>query len=243
MSNDEFVFTYENYRATLSELLDRGYTFTTYGDQLEEGEILLRHDIDLSIGHAVRMAEIESELGITATYLPLLTSPAYNVFHSRTSDALDQIQSLGHDIGLHFSTHEYWSDNPGQKALEDRVCKERELLQLGIGRDIEVVSFHIPPNWVLREQFGRFTSTYEKKFFTEIPYRGDSNQRWRDTPPFADGYPDRMQILVHPGLWDKDDASFEQRIRSAQTERTVYLAKINRRQFIDDELSDWPLQS
>lgn len=238
MSNDRFVFTYENYRTILSELLDRGYAFTTYGGRLEEREVLLRHDLDLSLGHAVRMAEIESELGITATYLPLLTSPAYNVFHSTARDYLDRIQSLDHDIGLHFSTHEYWSDNPGLKVLEDRVCNEREILQRGVERDIKVVSFHIPPNWVLRKQFDRFTSTYEKRFFTDIPYRGDSNQRWRETQPFADGYPDRMQILVHPGLWGEDDAPFEQRIQSVQTERTGYLAEFNRRQFIDDELSD-----
>jgi peptidoglycan/xylan/chitin deacetylase (PgdA/CDA1 family) len=161
------------------------------------------------------------------------------VFHSKARDALNRIQSLGHDIGLHFSTHEYWSDNPGLEILEDQVCEERTILQHDVKRDIEVVSFHIPPNWVLREQFERFTSTYEKRFFTDIPYRGDSNQRWRDSPPFADGYPDRMQVLVHPGLWGKGDASFERRIQSAQTERAAYLADFNQRQFIDDELSDW----
>jgi len=238
MSAEQFVYTYDNYRTLLSGLLDRGYTFASYGDKLEEGSVLLRHDLDLSLDRAVRMAEIESELGITATYLPMLTSPAYNVFHSKARDALQRIQSLGHDLGLHFSTHEYWSNHPGPEVLEERVCEEQEAMQHATDRTIEVVSFHIPPEWVLRERFDQFISTYEERFFTDIPYRGDSNQRWREAPPFANGYPERMQILVHPGLWDKDDAAFEQRIRSIQADRIDYLSEINRRQFIDDELSD-----
>lgn len=236
--NKGFQFTYTRYRQLLTDLIDAGFSFTTYGDHIDSGEVILRHDIDLSVERSVRMAEIEASVGVQSTYFFLLTSRLYNVLNDQTRERIDRIQSLGHDIGLHFSTHQYYTDDPGDKRLVEQVETERDTLESMVNISIDTVSFHIPPEWILRRSFAKFTSTYEQRFFTEIPYKGDSSQRWRTDPPFAGGFPEKMQILVHPGLWGEEDAQFETCVHRAVDETTTSLREFTRQQYIDDELAD-----
>ncbi|MCU4925418.1 hypothetical protein OB905_05370 [Halobacteria archaeon AArc-dxtr1] len=230
-------FTYDEYATFLEELLAHGYEYTTYGGAVADGEVLLRHDVDWSPQRALKMAEIEAEAGVSTTYFFLLSSPFYNPLHRETREIIDRIQSLGHDVGLHFSTHQYWSDEPADADLVAAVDREREILS-SIADDLSpAISFHIPPDWVLRRRYDGFISTYEERFFTDIAYRGDSNQRWRESPPFPDGFPDRLQILIHPGLWAETDQTFAERLYRERDERFGATKRFLERQYIDDEVA------
>ncbi|QLG48257.1 hypothetical protein [Natrinema halophilum] len=230
-------FTYDTYEELLVQLRSRGYEFTSYGGPIDDGEILLRHDVDWSPKRATKMAQLESDNDVTATYFFLLSSPFYNTLCQETRNAIDRITSLGHDIGLHFSPHQYWSSEPTNEDLVAAVDKERNILSMAIEEPIDAVSFHIPPDWVLKRSYEGFVSTYEERFFTSIAYRGDSNQRWRGSPPFADGFPDRLQILVHPGLWAESDQSFAERLYRERDNRFRSLSGFLNHQFIDDNVS------
>ena len=232
-----YEFTYDRYRQLLQELIDVERNFTTYGDTIETGDVLLRHDVDLSVERAVRMAEIEASKDVQSTYFLLVSSQMYNVLNDEIRERISRIRSLGHNIGLHFSTHQYYDEDPGNEPLTDQVETERQILKLATGVSVDTVSFHIPPNWILRRSFDDFISTYEERFFSEIPYRGDSNQRWRDKLPFDSGHPEKIQILVHPGLWGENDTEFEDCVYRAVDETTESLDRFVRRQYIDDELS------
>jgi peptidoglycan/xylan/chitin deacetylase (PgdA/CDA1 family) len=236
--SSEYEFTYACYRQLLSELTDAGLTFTSYDGGIEDGDVLLRHDVDLSVDRAVRMAEIEASVGVQSTYFLLLTSCLYNVLHDQTRDQIDYIQSLGHDVELHFSTHQYYDNYPDDQQLTEHIRAECDILGTVSGSSVNTVSFHVPPEWVLRRSFDGFVSTYEERFFSEIPYRGDSNQRWRADPPFDTGYPGKVQILVHPGLWGEDDQGFESCVRRAVDNRMNSINEFVRQQYIDDKLSD-----
>jgi len=177
----DYQYTYTRYRQLLDELTDVGLSFTTYGGNVSEGEVLLRHDVDLSVERAVRMAEIEASANVDSTYYFLLTSRLYNIFNDQTRNRIDRIQSLGHDIGLHFSTHQYYNDAPGDEQLIEDVNTEREMLESVTGVSVDTVSFHVPPEWVLRRSFDGFVSTYEERFFWR-----DRLQR-RLEPAVADG--------------------------------------------------------
>ncbi|NQE52626.1 hypothetical protein C5S29_03455 [ANME-1 cluster archaeon GoMg3.2] len=66
-------FTMEKYKKLCLALLDSGYaplTVESYltGKQHNSKFIVLRHDIDRKCGNALRMAELEHELGIQSTY-------------------------------------------------------------------------------------------------------------------------------------------------------------------------------
>lgn len=228
------AFTYDEYERFLSVLQDEGYRFLGYDASVDDHAVLLRHDVDWSPARAVRMARIEASHGIEATYLFLLTSPFYNALSADVRADIETIVSLGHDVGLHFSTHQYWSTEPQRAALERAVATELDTLSTVVDRPVETVSFHIPPSWVLGVDFEAFRSTYASRFFDDIPYRGDSNQRWRTEPPFADGVPDRLQVLVHPGLWAETDESFERRLEREQADRFETVRAFMQHQFVDD---------
>jgi len=213
---DEVTFTFDWYESFLLRVESEGFDFGRYSHETSPGTALLRHDVDLSPQHALRMAEIEHDLGIRATYFFLLTSPMYNVLHQDMREILEVIQELGHDIGLHFSTHQYWPPTriPEDSIVAERVSEEADILSTVVD-PIETVSFHIPPERVLRREFSEFPSTYEPQFFSEIGHYADSNQRWRDGVPPVERFPERIQILTHPGLWGTEDRPFDERVRRA----------------------------
>lgn len=212
----EVEFTYDWYRAFLGHLDATGTRFRTYADDLETGDVVLRHDVDLSPDRALRVARIEADLGVRATYFFLLSSPLYNVHNRHTRTVIREIESMGHDVGLHFSTHQHWPDDT---VIDDATVEgavERERAALGTVADpVDAVSFHAPPDWVLGHEFEAFDSAYAPAFVTEATYRADSNQRWREEPPLADGVPDRLQVATHPGLWGDQDRPFERCVRDA----------------------------
>ena len=214
-------FTHDWYRGFLEELLADGRRFRGYDADLEDGDVLLRHDVDLSLRKSLEMAELEADLGVESTYFVLCSTPMYNPLYERSRSLLERIEALGHDVGLHFSTHQYWDATaaPSESELAARIEGERTLLDQVASDPVDIVSFHIPPEWVLRRTFDSFESTYEPRFFSAIGYAADSNQRWRDDPPVVAELPERVQILTHPGLWDTEDASFDDRIHAVEDER------------------------
>ncbi|MCH7659242.1 MAG: hypothetical protein IH933_01210, partial [Euryarchaeota archaeon] len=114
-------FTFDWYERFLNELLDTGYSPAGYDSSLGAGEVIVRHDIDFSPRKALEMGRIESDLGIEATYFVLLTCPLYNVFYKPIREMLRELQSMGHTIGVHFSTHQYWNGEAKTEAVTERV--------------------------------------------------------------------------------------------------------------------------
>lgn len=217
----EVTFTFDWYETFLERLYRQGYSFDSFDQTVSEGVALLRHDVDWSPRKAVRLAEIEAEMGITSTYFFLVSSPFYNVLNAREREQITHITELGHEIGLHFSTHEHFDSEPDGTTgksppdgdLVAAIDRERTLLRMASGVSPDVVSFHNPPHWVFRKSFDNFISTYEDRFFEDIAYRADSNQRWREEPPFDETIPPKLQILTHPVLWGEHDGYSVDRLR------------------------------
>src|SRR4030043_1034274 len=68
----------------------------------------LRHDIDYDVTTTARLAKIEHAFGLQGSYYVLHTAPYYGHFKDgkyyrseRCLDILLEIQSMGHEIGLH----------------------------------------------------------------------------------------------------------------------------------------------
>ena len=230
------AFTYDWYREFLERLRSAGYRFRSFDDDPDDGGVFLRHDVDLSPRRALEMARLEADAGVSATYLFLLSSPLYNPFEGEQRTNIREIASLGHDVGIHFSTHQYWAkdDPPTDAALRDRVAAERSAFDAVIDADAApAVSFHIPPDWVLDRRFDGFRSAYEPALFSEIGYVADSGQRWREDPPRIAELPDALQVLTHPGLWGDEDASFERRIERAAVDAGSRAWELAHREFVD----------
>lgn len=207
-------FTYDWYRAFLDRLQSAGHEFRTFSDSHDSGDVILRHDVDLSLEKALTVARIEAERDVESTYCILLTSALYNPMEREHRDRIRAIGALGHEVALHFSTHEYWDadDRPDDDALEDRVAEEQEILETIMPATTDTVSFHVPPSWVLGRSFETFRNAYAPAYFDDVEYVADSGQRWRDAPPDLPQPPSTVQVLTHPGLWGEADGDFEARV-------------------------------
>lgn len=69
-------------------------TITSEADK----SVIIRHDIDLQIEKAVKMAEIEHDMNVSSTYFVLVSSNFYNIFSKRNEDYLRRICDLGHAV-------------------------------------------------------------------------------------------------------------------------------------------------
>src|SRR5437868_1878230 len=74
-------FTYRYYRGMLEAAVSRGYKLSSFAryDSAASKTVILRHDADYTLDGLLRFAEIERELGATATYF-FRVHAEYNVF-------------------------------------------------------------------------------------------------------------------------------------------------------------------
>ena len=94
-------FDLAHYAEILEAAQTGGYRFTTFGEPPSRGDLFLRHDIDLSLGAALRMAELEAEHGVVTTYLLMTESVFYNLASHEGAEAIERLRGLGHAVGLH----------------------------------------------------------------------------------------------------------------------------------------------
>lgn len=209
-------FTYRNYRRMLQSFLDAGYQFQRFAETEPENEgnppVVLRHDIDLDLGKALKMAEVEAELGVQATYFVLVRTEHYNIFSADQSELVRRIVALGHDLALHFDCAAY--PEPDSAATLAAACsRECKLLEGWFNHAVTVVSFHRPSAIVLTGDPALSAPrphTYMPRFTRAMRYCSDSRGRWQsdypiDTEAFRSRRP--MHILVHPIWWDERPVS------------------------------------
>jgi hypothetical protein len=200
-------FTEENYR-NLLRLCKQNYSFIPYDQYHSDGKnVMWRHDIDLSVHRAKRLAEIEMEEGVRTTYFLHLHNEFYNALENDVVKCMLKIIEYGHDLGLHFDPNFYALTNEDSK-LEYYLKVEKQFLENIFQRRINAFSFHNPDigNWLQidREQIAGMVNTYSAYIRSKYAYCSDSNGYWRfkrlkDVLSKAED--DKLQILTHPGWW------------------------------------------
>lgn len=175
-------FDLDHYGELLQAARAGGYGFAFFDREPQAGDLILRHDVDLSLDAAVRMAKLEHALAARSTYFIMRESVFYNVFSSEGREALEQLRGLGHRVGL----HAVWPS----AELDERFDP--------------VVAWHNPDPEYMREPVLGAANVMEDRFFSPESYRSDSNQRWRHGCPHEDlaaGRFEWLQLLTHPEIW------------------------------------------
>lgn len=214
--SDEYYFsdfTEDGYRK-LIRVAKAYYTFEDYGTKCAGPHVLWRHDVDFSMHRALRMAQIEAEEQVKSTFFVMLGSEFYNVFETDIKRLLQEIQSLGHCIALHFDVAAYEISQGDLEALERNARFEKRVLEELLGSQIKAISFHSPDvgNALQYDQqmIGGMYNAYARKLRDEYSYGSDSCGYWRfkRLPDFlADRSADKLQILTHPVWWTTEPSS------------------------------------
>ena len=175
-------FDLGHYRELLDAAKAGGYRFAFFDHEPAAGDVLLRHDVDLSLDAAVRLAELEAEAGARATYFLMTRSVFYNLASPEGEQALARLRELGHRVGLH-------AVQP-HLDLDDRFDR--------------VVAWHNPEPEYMSSPIEGAANAMEPRFFSPATYRSDSNARWRSGCPheaLAAGELEWLQLLTHPEIW------------------------------------------
>ena len=178
----------------------------------------MRHDVDMCLESALRLAEVESGLGIASTYFFILRTDHYNIFSKKGTECVAQILTLGHHLGLHFDPCTYDNNGLDPHTLREVCSTECRLLEDWFGRSVDIVSYHRPGPELL-EGNPAITAprrhTYMSLYTKRIRYFSDSGGEWKFGKPiesdaFRQGLP--MQILAHPVWWTDSSLSAHDRL-------------------------------
>ena len=205
-------FSRTGYRRLIEAFLGAGYTPVPFDRvQRERRDVVVRHDVDVSLDAAVSIGEIECDMGLHATYFVMISNSFYNIHSYEGRRSLTHLRELGHHIGLHFDTTHY-ADRKGGSDLTAAIHHEFRVLAAVIGDPIDIISFHNPvPELVNRERFaGCPPHTYEPRFFRDLTYVADSGGEWRFGGPFErEGFRNgtAIHLLTHPIWWAHDEAN------------------------------------
>ena len=203
------AYTRAGFRALLEVALSAGYTFASFEAHEDAAApvCLLRHDVDADPGAALELAQIESNLGVRATYFFMLRSPLYNLFGRASHRIVEQIVGLGHWLGLHYDPA--FSPASGRNGVEG-VAFEARILSDAFSVPVHAVSFHQPssaPGVAGSLRPPDLVSAYDLDGFH---YASDANKAVECGELFRlfrERLHARIQLLIHPLWWATDDGS------------------------------------
>src|SRR5262249_32013711 len=155
----------------------------------------LRHDVDLSLGAALAMAEVEAAAGAWSTWFLMTRSVFYNLDSSAGTRAIERLRALGHRV----ANHAVWPNVDLDERFEPTVAWHNPDPE-DVGAPIEGAANVMTPPWFHRER-----------------YRSDANQHWRHGSPHAQlprGAFDWLQLLLHPEIWVYDGATMRETMES-----------------------------
>jgi len=188
-------FSLSHYRELLERAKAGGYRFAAFEGAPAAGDLILRHDVDLSLEAAVSLAEVEAEAGAFSTWFLMTRSVFYNLDSARGAWALERLGELGGRI----AHHAVWPH-----------------LDLD-GRFEHTVAWHNPDPAYMTTAIEGATNVMSPPWFDRAHYRSDSNQHWRSGCPheaLARGELEWLQLLIHPEIWVFDGETMRETMES-----------------------------
>ncbi len=228
-------FTFDNYRRLIRLAKEKGFEFIFHKDEFknERKDIIWRHDVEFEPDYALRMAQIEHEEGVKATYFFQTHSGYYNLFSRHYTQIFNEIKNLGHHVGLHFDCR-YWGIND-ESQLNEYISFDKECIEKTFGVRIETFSFHNTTPFThscLEYQYGGLVNVYASFFKEHYNYCGDSLGYWRFDrleDVLNDDKVKHLQVLTHDGNWNDEVLSPRKRFSKVMHDHAERLvqAQIN----------------
>lgn len=196
-------FTLNSYTKLL-RYLKSVYSIVRFCDAPQTGSyLILRHDIDYSLQAALRMAYIERDLGVKATYFVLFSNDFYDVLETNSARVIREISGLGHEIGLHYCPLQYQSYH---RNMNETLQTEIQMLEKISGKKVYSIARHGP--WD-RDPFASIRGYVNANhpYWRSDLFVHDSCRAWtrfEGLIKLLDAGPKRAQLLTHPENWQED---------------------------------------
>ncbi|WP_232702075.1 hypothetical protein [Halobacterium wangiae] len=225
-------FTMHDYADLLAAIAEAGYDCLTVREYLTAGRlperfVVVRHDVTRKPENAERMAELEAEYGVRATYY----------YRTRTfaPERVGRVEALGHEVGYQY---EDYADAGGDTELAHALFRNN-LRVFRRACDVDTVCMHDTPLspydnqdlWAGADapgfaEYDLVGDAYLTVDFVDVPYFSDVGRTWTDVPTnverravgchdkpvsadttsdltrlLHDRELDRACLLVHPNRW------------------------------------------
>jgi hypothetical protein len=200
-------FTVKTYRSLLNSLLDAGYSFLSFDEDLASllpnKLVVLRHDVDLLPFNSLRTARLEHELGIKGVYYFRAVPESWN------ESVIKEVAELGHEVGYHYESLTTCKGDERAAYDDFRINLERlrEIVP------VKTICMHGSPRsphdskniWkeYSYKDLGIIGEPYLDTDFSKIFYLTDTGRRW-------DGYKAsvRDKIENFQEEWNKKGLTF-----------------------------------
>jgi hypothetical protein len=193
-------FSLGHYRELIEVAKAGGYRFAGFDRPPRPGDLILRHDVDLSLGAAVRMAEVEAEAGAWSTWFLMTRSVFYNLASAEGERTIERLRELGGRI----AHHAVWPN----VDLDERFDP--------------VVAWHNPDADYHATPIDGATNAMSAPWFDPAHFRSDSNHQWgfrelaHDCPhaALARGEVEWLHLNVHPEIWVYEGTTMRETMES-----------------------------
>lgn len=197
--NDLMHFSPETYVRFLTYLRHR-YRIVPFRDIASDDSsyLILRHDVDISVLQAQKLAEIENRLGLKATYFILVSSMHYNSLEGNNASAIRKMAASGHEIGLHYDVSQY--KLRGQETAE-AIEFETNVLEQICGQKVTAISCHAPKGPEAFVHIKGYVDADDPRL--RDVYVCDSQSIWtiRSLSTLLNLTPKRVLLNTHPKIW------------------------------------------
>jgi len=204
MINELSSFTLNAYKKLLLFLISKRKIIpVAEAPSTEPPYVILRHDVDASLESALKMAKIEKDLNIKATYYVLFSHNFYNLLEKDSMKNVRKIYKLNHEIGLHYDIGTYaFYDQDFFNTLDNQI----KLLEKIINSKVASISSH---NLSIIDRpdpliTSKYINAYNQNLY-EL-YVSDSCRAWciKDLTRLLSLKDNKIQLLIHPFLWTED---------------------------------------
>ena len=212
------------YEDFLAKAKARGFAFVRFQDflpgapTLPRRYIALRHDVDFAPGYSLEMAELEQAAGVTSTFFVLVDGQFYNPLESEVVRQLRQIDSLGHEVGLHFAV-----SSSVHADLGKEVAFRLKVLSSILGKPVRSFSQHDPVNAgfvtvALPCEHLACVDARQAIQENDLLYVSDSAMMWRRyTFETAVDEDRNLCLLAHPHSWLHSQSDYVALIREFES--------------------------
>lgn len=190
------------------------WTYDSYLDMIDtamanDNDLYLRHDVDISLDKALKMAELESYRQFHATYYILLSSPFYNALEAHNLEKIRVLRGLGMGIGLHYDLS---IKDQSVKWHVKEIIVQAGLLINHVGH-IESVTFHKPAQGISPTK-KLFEELFKEGIYSpehaDHKYISDSGHNWREN--FYDVIKEnkKVHLNTHPIWYNDEEQTYEE---------------------------------